>query len=80
MVIQLRPRAEPRYDKVSTIPVLLQRFAKKRACLSKGGVLDIDKASGFLLDDFRNGRIGQFTLEQVEQRVDKSENEKTVSE
>ncbi len=59
---------------------LLQRFAKKRACLSKGGVLDIDKASGFLLDDFRNGKIGQFTLEQVKQRVDKSENEKTVSE
>lgn len=52
---------------------MLQRFAKKRACLSKGGVLDLDKASGFLLDDFRNGRIGQFTLEQVEERIDKKD-------
>lgn len=42
---------------------LLCRIARKRACLLKGGELDIEKAAGFLLDDFRNGRIGGFTLE-----------------
>ncbi len=43
--------------------VVLERFATKRACLLKGGLLDLDKAAGFLMDDFRNGRIGTFTLE-----------------
>lgn len=44
---------------------MLRRFAQKRACLLKGGELDLDKASGFLLDDFRNARIGNFTLERA---------------
>ncbi len=42
---------------------MLSRIAEKRACLQKGGVLDIGKAAGFVLDDFRNGRIGKFSLE-----------------
>lgn len=41
----------------------LNRIAKKRACLLKGGLLDLEKAAGFVLDDFRNGRIGKITLE-----------------
>lgn len=42
---------------------MLRRIATKRACLMKGGELDIDKISGFIMDDFRNGKIGKFTLE-----------------
>ena len=42
---------------------MLRRIAAKRACLLKGGELDIEKAAGFIMDDFRNGRIGKFTLE-----------------
>lgn len=42
---------------------MLARIAQKRACLRAGGELDIEKAAGFLLDDFRNGRIGYFSLE-----------------
>lgn len=42
---------------------MLLRVARARACLKKGGELDVEKAAGFLLDDFRNGKIGCFTLE-----------------
>lgn len=42
---------------------MLSQIAEKRACLQKGGILDVGKAAGFVLDDFRNGRIGKFSLE-----------------
>ena len=42
---------------------MLLRVARARACLKKGGELDAEKAAGFLLDDFRNGKIGCFNLE-----------------
>ncbi len=42
---------------------LLNQIAKARACLSKGGELDLAKASRLLIDDFRNGKLGKITLE-----------------
>lgn len=45
----------------------LSRIAEKRACRMKGGELDLNKAAGFVLDDFRNGRLGNITLEFPEQ-------------
>lgn len=42
---------------------MLSQIAEKRACLLKGGNLDMERAANLLLDDFRNGRIGNFTLE-----------------
>ena len=41
----------------------LEQIAKARNCLLKGNELDLDKASVLLLDDFRSGRLGKFTLE-----------------
>lgn len=42
---------------------LLILIAKARSCLLKGGEADTKKAAGFLLDDFRSGRLGKITLE-----------------
>lgn len=42
---------------------MLEEVARQRHCLLKGNELDISKASGLFLDDFRNGRIGKITLE-----------------
>ncbi len=42
---------------------ILERIAQARACLLKGGELDLAKAAAFLLDDFRSGRLGKITLE-----------------
>lgn len=48
----------------------LERIARKRACLKKGGETDIDRAAGFLMDDFRAGKIGRITLERVQKTVE----------
>ena len=42
---------------------LLNQIAKARACLSKGGELELAKASRLLIDDFRSGKLGKITLE-----------------
>lgn len=41
----------------------LEKIARSRGCLSKGESLDLKKASGILLEDFRSGRLGKMTLE-----------------
>ena len=42
---------------------ILSQIAKVRGCLTKGEELDLRKAAGLLLDDFRSGRLGRVTLE-----------------
>jgi ribosome biogenesis GTPase A len=42
---------------------MLMQIARIRSCLMKGGELDLPKAAGFLIDDFRSGRLGRITLE-----------------
>lgn len=41
----------------------LEAIARSRGCLGKGESLDLKKAAGILLDDFRSGRLGRMTLE-----------------
>ena len=45
---------------------MLSKIADKRACKKKGGELDLEKMSSFIVDDFRGGRIGRVTLERPE--------------
>lgn len=42
---------------------VLNQVARVRACLQKGGELDLAKAARLLIDDFRNGKLGRITLE-----------------
>ena len=37
-----------------------------RGCKRKGNQPDLEKTSGLLLDDFRNGKLGRITLERAE--------------
>lgn len=53
---------EPAENKVE----LLERVAKRRGCLKAGGEHDLDKAANYVIDDFRNGRLGCISLEQPE--------------
>lgn len=41
----------------------LEAIARSRGCLARGESLDMMKAAGILLDDFRSGRLGRMTLE-----------------
>lgn len=45
------------------ILAMLEAIAENRACRLKGGGLDLAKASGIVIDDFRGGRLGKITLE-----------------
>ena len=42
---------------------MLEKIAESRHCLVRGNELDTEKASVLLMDDFRNGRLGNLTLE-----------------
>ena len=46
---------------------ILGAVAKKRGCIKTGEELDYEKAAKLLLDDFRNGRMGQVTLENTKE-------------
>lgn len=49
-------------DLKSAVPVL-EKIARKRSCLLKGGEPDLDRAANLLLEDFRSTRLGKITLE-----------------
>ncbi len=44
---------------------LMNLIAKKRGALISGGEIDYEKVAGIVLTDFRNGKFGKITLEQV---------------
>jgi ribosome biogenesis GTPase A len=48
---------------------LLEWIAKRRGMMLPGGLLNIEKASATLLDDFRSGALGRITLETPSQRI-----------
>ena len=48
---------------------VLEGIAANRACIKKGGEPDLSKAAALLLDEFRSGKIGRFTLEKPEEYV-----------
>lgn len=44
---------------------LLELIGRKRGCLVKGGNVDIDKAQRIVMAEFRAGKLGHVTLDQV---------------
>ena len=45
---------------------LLERCGRKRGMLISGGEVDLERMSRVLLEEFRNGKLGRFTLERPE--------------
>ena len=45
--------------------VIVDKIARKRGFISKGGELDTERASIILLDEFRGGKLGRITLDRV---------------
>jgi ribosome biogenesis GTPase A len=54
---------------------VLEAIARKRGCIIKGrgGELDIEKAAGILLNDYRTGTLGRISLETPERRAARAE-------
>ena len=44
---------------------IMKLIGKKRGALISGGEVDIEKVSRIILDDFRSGKIGRITLEEI---------------
>ena len=42
---------------------LLEKAGRRRGFLISGGEVDIERMSRILLDEFRGGKLGRFTLE-----------------
>lgn len=55
---------------------VLECVAKKRGCIIKGrgGELDLEKASGILLTDYRSGALGRISLETPTLRAERAAN------
>ena len=47
---------------------ILEMVAKARGCLKKGDELDYGKAASLVIDEFRSGTIGRFTIEDPKDR------------
>ena len=45
---------------------IMYQIGEARGCKRKGNQPDLEKTSGLLLDDFRNGKLGRITLERAE--------------
>ncbi len=52
---------------------MLALICENRKCYKKGQEPDFEKAAAFLVDDFRNGRIGRITLEMCEQEQEEEQ-------
>ena len=66
---ELYPKAlQERYaaDPVGKPIEILKAVAESRKCYSKGEQMDLVKASGLLIDDFRSGKLGRMTLERID--------------
>lgn len=50
-------------SEAATAEDMLAVIAQKRACMKKGGELDLDRAALQIIDDFRSGKLGKITLE-----------------
>lgn len=45
---------------------LLEKIGFKRGCIRKGGLLDVDKTVKLILSEFRAGKLGRVTLDEVD--------------
>ena len=45
--------------------LLLEKIGFKRGCIRKGGLLDVDKAVKLVLSEFRAGKLGRITLDEI---------------
>ena len=58
--------AKTEREAVSTIVELLEKAGRKRGFVLRGGEIDTERMAKILLDEFRGGKLGRFTLEMPE--------------
>ena len=67
MIKQYPERIKERYkigaDLPETSGELLELIGRKRGCLLKGGIIDLEKVQRIVLTDFRSGKLGTISLD-----------------
>ncbi len=66
LIAEYPERIKERYqasEQENSAELLLEHIAKVRGSLGRGGRADLHKTSELLLNDFRSGKLGRFTLE-----------------
>ena len=48
---------------------LKEAIGKKRGCLMKGGIIDMEKVQGIVMQEFRAGKFGRITLDEPPAQV-----------
>ena len=70
IMMELYPKnLEDRYGITELDEDFIETFdiiAKKRGCLTKGGVADYDKVASVIVNDLKNGYLGNITLDRLE--------------
>lgn len=56
-----------------TDPQLVDLIGKKRGCLIPGGIVDNERVSNLLIDEFRAGKIGRLTIDRLPDRPDRED-------
>lgn len=54
-------------DEMTDAMVALEAIGRRRGCLVKGGLVDLDKARRIVLADFRNGKWGLISFDKVDE-------------
>lgn len=49
----------------NTVQQVMEKIAQSRGCIKAGGVLDINKVIQLVLRDFKSGKLGRFTLDEI---------------
>ncbi len=66
---QYSDRLIERYNLTAPLPEdaedLLRLIGERRGCLRGGGIVDFEKVRRIILNEFRAGKLGQFTLDKV---------------
>ena len=52
-----------RYGSFEADQTTLEEIGRRRGCLLRGGVVDLNQAAAVVLKDFRTGKLGQITLD-----------------
>lgn len=77
LLTHYRTRLEQRFDlpaSANDAETVMQAIAAARACIKAGGRVDWHKASEALLNEFRSGKLGRFSLERAPARTSQTSN------
>ena len=84
MIERYPNRISERYgidDVPATEMELIESIGRRRGCLGKGNLVDIDRASRILINEVRSGGLGRLTLETPEMMaIEKAKTETAVAE